>query len=65
MMAEVYDQLFTDSGNISAWARDAMYWAVYQKILSGTSASTLEPGGTVTRAQLAAIMVRYVERFPA
>ena len=65
MMSEVYDSLFSDSGNISAWARDAMYWAVYQKILSGTSASTLAPGGTVTRAQLAAIMVRYVERFPA
>ena len=65
MVAQAYDDLFSDSGKISAWARDAMYWAVYQKIISGTSPSTLEPGGPVTRAQLAAIMVRYAERFPA
>ena len=65
MMSNVYDSLYSDSGRISAWARDAMYWAVYQKILSGTSDSTLEPGGTVTRAQLAAIMVRYLDRFPS
>ena len=65
MVAQAYDDLFSDGGKISAWARDAMYWAVYQKILSGTTSSTLEPGGPVTRAQLAAIMVRYAERFPA
>ena len=64
MITSVYDDIFSDSGRISAWAKDAMYWAVYQKIISGTSPSTLEPGGTVTRAQLAAMMVRYVERFP-
>ena len=64
MITSVYDDIFSDSGRISAWAKDAMYWAVYQKIISGTSSSTLEPGGTVTRAQLAAMMVRYAERFP-
>ncbi|MBQ9522177.1 MAG: S-layer homology domain-containing protein [Oscillospiraceae bacterium] len=63
MMTGIYDGIFSDSGRLSAWARDAMYWAVYQKIISGTSPTTLEPGGAVTRAQLAAIMVRYVERF--
>jgi len=64
MITSVYDDIFSDSGRISAWAKDAMYWAVYQKIISGTSPSTLDPGGTVTRAQLAAMMVRYAERFP-
>ena len=64
MITSVYDDIFSDSGRISAWAKDAVYWAVYQKIISGTSPSTLDPGGTVTRAQLAAMMVRYVERFP-
>ena len=65
MFTSVYDSLYTDSGSISAWARSAMYWAVYQKILTGTSETTLNPGGTVTRAQLAAIMVRYTDRFPS
>ena len=65
MLTSVYDEQYADSGRISTWARNAMYWAVYQTILSGTSPTTLDPGGTVTRAQLAAIMVRYTDRFPA
>ena len=65
MTASAYDSIFTDSGQISAWAKDAMYWAVYQTILSGSTPSTLNPGGIVTRAQLAAIMVRYTNRFPS
>ena len=65
MLFDVYETTFVDSGRISAWAKDDMYWAVYQAILSGTSPNTLEPGGTVTRAQLAAIMVRYTDRFPS
>ena len=65
MLFDVYETTFVDSGRISAWAKDAMYWAVYQSILSGTSPTTLEPGGAVTRAQLAAIMVRYTDRFPS
>ena len=65
LLTDAYESIFTDSGLISAWARDAMYWAVYQTILSGSTPSTLNPGGIVTRAQLAAIMVRYTDRFPA
>ncbi|MBR3569864.1 MAG: S-layer homology domain-containing protein [Oscillibacter sp.] len=65
LLTAVYDAQYADSGKISAWAKPAMYWAVYQKILSGTSPTTLNPGGTVTRAQIAAIMVRYTDRFPA
>ena len=64
MLTEVYDGQYADSGRISSWAKSAMYWAVYQTILSGTSPTTLDPGGTVTRAQLAAIMTRYTDRFP-
>lgn len=65
LLTAVYDEQYADSGKISSWAKNAMYWAVYQTILSGTSPTTLNPGGTVTRAQLAAIMVRYAGRFPA
>ena len=65
LASQAYDSIYTDSGQISAWAKDAMYWAVYQNILSGNTPSTLNPGGAVTRAQLAAIMVRYTDRFPS
>jgi hypothetical protein len=65
LLTAVYDGQYTDSGKISSWAKPAMYWAVYQNILSGNTPTTLNPGGTVTRAQIAAIMVRYADRFPA
>ncbi len=65
LLTQVYDEQYEDSGRISSWAKSAMYWAVYQTILSGTSSTTLDPGGAVTRAQLAAIMTRYTDRFPA
>ena len=62
LLTEVYDSQFTDSGQIASYARSAMYWAVYNGYLSGTSATTLTPGGPATRAQLAKILVEYLER---
>lgn len=56
-----YDGAFADSGQISAWAREAMYWGVYNGVLNGNG-QTLNPRGTVTRAQLSAILTRYLER---
>jgi hypothetical protein len=40
-----------------------MYWGVYNEIISGTSAATLSPEGTATRAQVAKILVNYLEKF--
>lgn len=51
---------FTDSGQISAWARDAMRWVAYHEIVTGTTATTITPGGTATRAQCAAMIVRFM-----
>ena len=48
---------FTDSGSVSAWAREAVAWAVDSGILSGHPDGTLAPGGTATRAE-AAVMLR-------
>ena len=64
LLTAVYDERYTDSGLISSWAKNAVYWAVYQTILSGNTPTTLNPGGSVTRAQLAAVMARYTDRFP-
>jgi len=49
---------YTDAGSVSPWARDAMAWAVDRKIIQGKTASTLAPGATVTRAELAVIGLR-------
>lgn len=50
--------LFDDWESIQGYAWDAMGWAVYSGLLKGVSAQTLAPGGTVTRAQLASILLR-------
>lgn len=42
-----------DSGQ---WYHDAIDWAVGNGVLHGTSATTMEPNGILTRAQLAAIL---------
>ena len=48
---------YTDANRVSDWAEDAMKWAVGAKIINGTSATTLEPAGTATRAQMAQILM--------
>lgn len=54
---------FTDAGNVMDYARDAMTWAVSVGIVEGYTDNTLRPRQTVTRAELAALMVRYYEQF--
>ncbi|MBQ9411767.1 MAG: S-layer homology domain-containing protein [Oscillospiraceae bacterium] len=61
MFTQIYNDSFTDSGEIADWARPAMYWAFYHTLITGTSDSTLGPLGTATRAQLAKILVNYTE----
>ena len=50
---------YTDAGQISRWAREAMSWANAEGLIVGTSATTLRPGATATRAQLASILKRF------
>ena len=52
---------YTDASSISDWAQDAMTWAVSNGIITGVTATTLEPQGTATRAQAAAMLMRFVE----
>ena len=49
---------FADAGSVSAWAADAMAWAVGHGIISGDGSGALDPQGGVSRAQLAAMLVR-------
>ena len=50
---------YTDSVTISAWAPQALKWAVGSGLISGTGANTLSPRGTATRAQIAVILQNY------
>ena len=50
---------YPDTAQVSAYATDAMSWAAENGILNGTSSGTLNPYGTATRSQMAAILMRY------
>lgn len=53
---------FPDAGSVSNWAYAAMSWAVGNGLISGIAsngADYLAPSGGATRAQIAAIMMRY------
>ena len=53
---------YTDAASVSEWATDAMLWATQNGIITGTTAATLAPHGTATRAQAAAMLMRFAER---
>lgn len=53
--------VFTDAAQVSTYATDAMAWANASGLISGTSATTLSPAGSATRAQVATILMRFCE----
>lgn len=52
---------YSDAASVSAWAEDAMQWAVDEGLINGMSETTLAPDGNATRAQVAAILQRFLE----
>jgi len=52
---------FTDGGKAGNWAIPALRWAVEQKIISGKGNGILDPKGRATRAEVAAMLMRYCE----
>lgn len=52
---------FTDAGQISDYARQAIAWANEEKILNGNGDGILEPKGQATRAQLAQMLKNFLE----
>ena len=61
LLYSVYDGQLADSGSIAPWAKSAMYWAIYNGVITGTSETTVSPAATATRAEVAAIFVRYAK----
>lgn len=51
---------YPDAAGVSAWAKGYMNWAVASGFITG-SEGKLDPKGTATRAQMAAILCRYMD----
>ena len=63
MLSGIYDQTFSDSASIASWAKDALWWAVYHELVSGVGGSRIAPEANAPRAQIAAILLRYADKF--
>lgn len=59
----IYEQTFADSTAIASWAKDATWWAVYHELVSGVGGSRIAPEANASRAQIAAILLRYADQF--
>ena len=61
-LAEAELNGYTDTEQVSGWARSAMQWAVEQGILTGKSGNLLDPAATATRAEVSAILMRFINQ---
>ena len=54
---------FPDASSVSAYAKDAMSWAVANEIIQGNN-GRLDPQGSAVRAQASTIITRFVTTYP-
>ena len=52
---------YSDNGQVSAYAKDALAWANAAKLINGVTNTTLVPQGNATRAQVSAILHRFCD----
>ncbi len=52
---------FVDDDEVSDWAYEAMIWAVDVGLIEGKTDGILDPKGTATRAEISAVIHRYLE----
>ncbi len=50
---------FTDSGEVSSWANEAVVWCVGKDLIHGKGDNAFDPRGTSIRAQLATLLALY------
>lgn len=53
---------YADAAQVSTWADDAMRWAVAAGLISGRSGAQLAPKGEATRAEVAVILMNFVQK---
>ncbi len=52
---------YTDASGISSYAQIAMKWANAEELITGRTTTTLAPAGSATRAEVASILMRFVD----
>lgn len=52
---------YADTDKISSWAYEAMCWMSMNGVVNGKPEKILDPKGTATRAEVAAMMYRYTQ----
>lgn len=67
MFGSIYDNYFTDSADTPAWAKSAVYWAVYNEVWCGKGSvetgNVLASREAASRAEIVVMMVRYQDKF--
>ena len=58
-----YLDKFKDADKITDYAKTAMQWAVGSGLVKGKSGNLLDPQGTATRAEIAAMLHRFIEKY--
>jgi len=53
---------YTDADMIQSYAVDAFEWAVAEGVIKGTTATTLDPEATTTRAQVSLMVYRLLSK---
>lgn len=54
---------FYDADQVSGWAETAIKWAVGSGIITGKPGNVLDPKGTATRAEIAAMLARFIQKY--
>jgi hypothetical protein len=54
---------FKDAAEVSDYARDALRWAVSAGVVSGTGDGKLLPRGSASRAEVAAIILNFRNKY--
>ena len=67
MFGSIYDNYFTDSADTPAWAKGAVYWAVYNEVWCGKGSvetgKVLASRAEASRAEIVVMMVNYQDKF--
>jgi len=56
---------FTDRSQIASWAYAPLRWMNYHGIIQGRTSTTINPEGTLTRAEAATIFMRFMTVLPS
>lgn len=63
MLTGIYDSGFRDSDQIPPGGKIALYWGFYNVLIREPEPDMIDPSGTVSRGDMADIMIRYADTF--